>query len=141
MATPAEDLRAFLAADGPIAREVGSNIHENHVPMNVDGTYASGVPFLHFVKTGEIREDCTDSVPGEEPEGYRFALEIVTREQPDLDRISALISAKHNSRGTFGARTIQRVCFEDPGDDYEDRTGAPDRGFPVAHFNVEVYLV
>lgn len=140
MAEVDENLKTFLQTDAAIARKVGIRVHENHVPMRPDGEFNTAVPFIYFVQTGEIRDDCLDDTVGADPTGYQFALEVVAQSLRDSRTIAGLVIDRlHLATGTFGSQTIQVATCEGQSDDYQERSGATDRGFHTSAFQVEVY--
>lgn len=147
MASVDEDLKTFLQASASLAAAVGSRIHENRVPMAIDP--ATGVPdistaetpFIWFAGGPDIRDDCINETAGDDPLGYTFQLQVVAETLRDMRTIAGYCAALHNSRGTFGSRTVQRVTIEDQQDDFQDHLGAVEAGFHTSGFNVGVYVL
>lgn len=145
MAEIDEDLRSFLIADASIARKIGTRIHENQVPVNpLTGEFTSQAPFIYFVQTDDITDDCLDDSPGAVAVGTQFALEVVAQSIRDARAIGKLVRARlhlANSTTAFGSLSggVQECFCENQRDDYQERSGATGRGFHVESFNVEVY--
>lgn len=134
MATVDEDLKTYLQADTSIQRQVGTRVHENHVPMS------PVVPFLFFVRTGDETFDALDDSQGVAPNMVRFAVECVGRNIKESSALATLVKARcHKAlKATMGSRTATSFC-EDQADDYTPRAGGGDTGFHISALQVEVY--
>lgn len=130
----AEDLRAFLLDDGPIAALVGSSrIHKNHVPQE------SAMPYASYFRGGVEYEDATDDAHGEQPMRQFFDIEAVSDDVAEAESLSELIRDRcANYRGDFGASKVQGCFVSDHDDEYIPRNTDNDGGLHVATIRVEV---
>lgn len=145
MAEIDEDLKTFLQKDTSLMQKIGTRVHENYVPINpLTGEYTSQVPFLYFVQTDDITDDCLDDSPGTAAVGTQFALEVVAQSIRDARTIGKLVRTRlhlANKDTAFGSLSagVQECFCENQRDGYVEKTGATGRGFHVQSFNVEVY--
>lgn len=140
MATTSENLKAFIQGGAAIAREVGTRVHANKVPLKPDGTYVA-LPFIYFAVVDQERADCLGDGTGTPPLKVIYQAQAVAQSDGHAERIGALLQDRlHLYTGTFGAATVSRIWCEGPLVDYTDRAGAGDRGFHTCAYSVEVAL-
>lgn len=125
MANVAEDLIAFLLADGTVSAST-TNIHYNSVKGHRSD------PFIFIQRTDRLTTRCLDGALG--PEEYIYVLECVgTNLNTTQDLMDDCLTALDGYQGSFGGRTVAFCHAEALDSDYESRnTYGTDKDYNIA---------
>ena len=134
MATVAEDLVAYILADGNVSG-VTTNIHYNYVPES------KSRPYVFIQQIGrEVDGRCLDGGIG--PEKYQFIVECTSTSISTAKTLMGhCITALDGFSGTMGTRTAAYSHANDLDDDYQSRQDFGDsNNLHVAAMQLEIGL-
>lgn len=113
MANLAEDLIAFILADGTVSATT-TNVHYNQTPSN------KSTPYIFIQQSGREVTRCLDGAIG--PENYDYIVEATAENiNAAKDLADDLLTLLDGHTGTMAGTTVAYVFAEDLGDDIVSR--------------------